>query len=142
MRATGGKMVSTPGLAAAAAGGDRAETHRRARTGRGAACFGEGGFSRRLGRAHGGRRAPRGLRRSIRCPLGFGRRQVAQARRPPRLPRGALAPCWLGTGDVALPSLLPEWVCDSPEVCPPLVLQAYLLIEEDIRDLAASDDYR
>ncbi|NWQ84565.1 TDIF1 protein, partial [Columbina picui] len=29
----------------------------------------------------------------------------------------------------------------SPELCP-LVPQAYLLVEEDIRDLAASDDYR
>uniref|UniRef100_A0A8C4TRL0 Deoxynucleotidyltransferase terminal-interacting protein 1 n=1 Tax=Falco tinnunculus TaxID=100819 RepID=A0A8C4TRL0_FALTI len=38
MRATGGKMVSTAGLAAPAAGRNHAETHRRARMGRGAAC--------------------------------------------------------------------------------------------------------
>lgn len=39
---------------------------------------------------------------------------------------------------------LPSWclgVRGHPELCP-LVPQAYLLVEEDIRDLAASDDYR
>lgn len=40
------------------------------------------------------------------------------------------------------PLQAPERVHGSPEVSPHLVPQAYLLIEEDIRDLAASDDYR
>lgn len=45
--------------------------------------------------------------------------------------------CHLGMGDMALPS-----PCVATLRCLPIVPQAYLLLEEDIRDLAASDDYR
>lgn len=51
MRATGGKMVSTPGLAAPAASGNRAETHRRARMGGGAASQGARSGQRAAGKA-------------------------------------------------------------------------------------------
>lgn len=121
MRATGGKMVSTPGLVPAAAqelcGNPLRTDGRRSRE---AGSVPRAGPCGRTGRGRAGAPRPR----DVCCSRGSGRRKSQECRDGAvELPCGHRRPQQKHSACLAL-------------------LQAYLLLEEDIRDLAATDDYR